>query len=36
MLCDPGPQFNVYKCESAETFIYGFACQTFIVDGGSD
>jgi hypothetical protein len=36
MLCDPGPSFNIYRCEGAETFIYGFACQTFIVDGGGD
>ncbi len=36
-LCDPGPDpFNnpLYVCTNAETFIYPFACQTFIKDGG--
>jgi hypothetical protein len=36
MLCDPGPSTSLFKCESAETFIYGFACESFIVDGGGD
>jgi hypothetical protein len=36
MLCDPGANFSVNQCENAETFIYPFACGTFLTDGGSD